>query len=476
VRNTLNCVPLLAQRHFCSTSNHTNGATPEAETEQEKPLNEAEYKYKNVALVDRRGLFKSDFEEPPVGSKPPSTPFIEELKMNIGVRGVLSVNEWMRQCLGHPEFGYYIKEEVFGSAGDFVTSPEISPIFGELLAVWCVRVWQKMGSPKAFRVVECGPGKGSLMKHWLRVAKRFPSFRQALKSVHLVETSPKLREIQQQTLQVALDEKCINKVDNVAQDKWGHTSGDRVMVRWHWQLQDIPRKDPVLILANEFFDALPIHQFQYTSDRGWMEKMVDLDVSDGPNHFRWVLTSTPAANNLLPPYLYPSPPPDHPKEFERSFIGMSLMQEIAQIIRAVGGAALVLDYGEDRAQANTLQAVADHKFVDVLNNPGKQDITAHVDFSALREAVESLGAPKAGEKSLVVHKVVRQRILLRELGFINRLNQLIELCKTEEEKERTATAIRLIEDDHPYSMGTLFKAFCVAEEAVGIPDGFHEDA
>jgi len=156
-------------------------------------------------------------------------------------------------------------------------------------------------------------------------------------------------------------------------------------------------------------------------------------------------------------------------------VGMSVMQEIAQLLRAVGGAALVIDYGEDRAQGNTLQAVAGHKFVDVLSNPGKQDITAHVDFSALREAIDGL-PPKATDKHLVVHKLVRQRILLRELGFINRLNQLLTHCKNEEEKERVGSAVRLIEDDQPYSMGTLFKAFCVCEESIGVPDGFHEDA
>lgn len=426
--------------------------------------------------VDRRGLYKSNYQQPAPGSKPPTTPMIDEIKMTIGVRGLLSVNDWMRLCLGHPLYGYYHQQEVFGASGDFTTSPEISPIFGELLAIWCVRVWEKMGSPKAFRVVECGPGNGTLMKHWLRIAKRFPNFRQALQGVHLVETSPRLRELQRKALDVTLDQKCVNNPANTALDMHGHTSGDRVAVRWHWQLQDIPRKDPVLFIANEFFDALPIHQFEFT-DRGWVEKMVDLDLTDSPNHFRWVLTPSPASTDLIPNHLRP-PPPGHynAKQFERSFVGMSMMQEIAQVLRAVGGAALVIDYGEDRAQTDTLQAVAGHKFADVLSNPGQQDITAHVDFSALREAVEALGKPKPGEKSLVVHKVVRQRILLRELGFINRLNQLIGQCKNEQEKEKIAAAIRLIEDDQPHSMGTLFKAFCVTEEAIGAPDGFYEDA
>ena len=179
------------------------------------------------------------------------TPLETEIRRLITIAGPMPVSEFMALCLSHPQHGYYRTRDPLGSAGDFTTSPEISQMFGELIGLWVASVWHLMGSPEHLRLVELGPGRGTMMTDALRAARVVPDFRKAV-AIHLVETSPTLQSRQQQTLARA-----------------------DVSVRWHQTLSEVP-DGPTVILANEFFDALPISQAVKQAD-GWHERIVDVD-------------------------------------------------------------------------------------------------------------------------------------------------------------------------------------------------------
>ena len=200
------------------------------------------------------------------------------LARRILIDGPLSVGAFMAEALGHPRFGYYMRRDPFGSGGDFTTAPEISQMFGELVGLWCVDSWARLGGPGPFHLVELGPGRGTLMADALRAAAVLPLFRDNA-TVHLVETSPALRERQRQTLQPIL--------------------GDAI--QWHDRLEDVP-DGPTILIANEFFDALPIRQVQKTN-HGWFERLVDLepDSSDSDPRFRFVLEAFGSSGSRLVP-------------------------------------------------------------------------------------------------------------------------------------------------------------------------------
>jgi len=313
------------------------------------------------AAIDRRGLYKTgkspyaaaaeaNASGAPV-KKSPETPLVAELKEQILLRGPLSMAEWMQFALGHPQHGYYMRREAIGGQGaDFITSPELASIYGEMICVWCVSLWMKLGRPTKFRLVELGPGRGTLMKDILETATRFPEFYRAM-SVCLVENSVKMRERQRAKLGVVLNE------DNKQEATTSHDQHDetplanqdwtpeerkmgqqlvygvytpqdpkplkfseheksadtsifndpktdaklpQIPVSWHWTLQSIPDDAPYILIANEFFDALPVHQFQYT-ERGWCEILVDIDAGPGPHHFKYVLSPgpTPATRSFV---------------------------------------------------------------------------------------------------------------------------------------------------------------------------------
>lgn len=431
----------------------------------------------HVVSVSRKGLLKSDYRHPSEGAKPPTSPLIDEIKLTIGVRGPVSISDWMKLCLGHPEFGYYMKSEVFGEKGDFVTSPEISSLFGELMGLWTLAVWRSMGRPPRVRIVELGPGKGTLMKDCLRISRKFKDFRSAIRGVHLVENSPKMRGFQRESLQCTMDKVTEADEDSTNQDASGRTAYYEP-VRWHWQLADVPTDDPIIVIGNEFFDALPVLQFEHT-ERGWHEKLIDLDTSDSPDHFRYVLSPSPAASNFVPASLTPTPPKGHPNQhqLETSPVSHTTMETLALKLRKAGGAALIIDYGKDGAFGSSVQAVKDHEYMDVLANPGDADITAQVDFAAIRDVVENkLPKPKEGDKNLKVHRLVTQRLLLRELGLQQRLVDVLAKIEKEDDQVDAATAAwRLVDNENETSMGVLFKAMCITEEGLSVPPGFQED-
>ena len=293
----------------------------------------------------------------------------------------MPVRQFMALCLSHPQHGYYMTRDPLGRAGDFVTAPEVSQIFGELIGLWAASVWQLMGAPENVRLVELGPGRGTMMLDAIRAAHVVPAFRAAL-VVHLIEISPALRRRQEETLK-ALD----------------------VPILWHDAFDQVP-DGPVIILANEFFDALPVHQ-AVKQINGWYERMVAID---GQGNFAFTIADEqiPLFEQLLPRNVR-----DAPLGALFEWRPDNLAFEIGRRVMHQGGAALVIDYGHTvSAPGETLQAVGRHGFADPLGTPGMVDLTAHVDFQALALAAEGMGVR--------VHGPLDQAGFLRNMGIERR--------------------------------------------------------
>ncbi|WP_293858779.1 SAM-dependent methyltransferase [uncultured Alsobacter sp.] len=354
------------------------------------------------------------------------TPLHAELARLIAVEGPITVARYMALCLGDPRFGYYMTRDPFGADGDFTTAPEISQMFGELVGLWCADAWQRMGRPGRVLLVELGPGRGTLMADALRAARIVPGFRDALE-VHLVETSPVLRERQRATLAEA-----------------------GVAVSWHAGIEDLP-DGPLLVVANEFFDALPVRQIVARGGR-WHERLVGLDDAGG------LIFG-------LAPEAFPASAPAGPDGgvLELHELGTRIAATLAGRIAATGGAMLAIDYGyEGPALGDTLQALKRHAFVDVLADPGEADLTVHVDFHALGVAARGAGA--------AVHGPVGQGAFLRELGIAARAAALSRRAADGGEAQRRALA--RLTDEGPAGMGSLFKVLAVTQAGLGTPAGF----
>jgi NADH dehydrogenase [ubiquinone] 1 alpha subcomplex assembly factor 7 len=357
----------------------------------------------------------------------------ELLKRRIALRGPLTVADYMSEALTHPEHGYYARRDPLGLSGDFVTAPEISQMFGELIGLWCAVVWRSMGRPSPILLVEFGPGRGTLLGDALRATRDVPGFPEAL-ALHLVETNRALRERQAESLDSA----------NLSWDP-----------AWHDGVADLP-EGPSLIIANEFFDALPIRQFQRSSE-GWRERLVDL-TEDGTG-FRLVLSPVTSLSPLVPDALHDAPVGS---VVEVSPAGLSLAHHIGERVARLGGAALIVDYGPARTTSgDTLQAVRDHRYHDVLVDPGDADLTAYVDFQSLARAGEEGGAATFGP--------VPQGDFLERLGLGVRAESLLASADSRQAREIRAAHRRLAD---PAQMGALFKALALQNRELPVPPGF----
>ena len=343
-----------------------------------------------------------------------------ELRETIAQEGPIPVERYMALCLGHPVHGYYRRKDPFGAAGDFTTAPEISQIFGELVGLWAVTVWEAMGAPP-FRLVELGPGRGTLMQDLLRAARVRPAFLEAA-AIDLVETSPVLRDIQRERLGGA-------------------------PVAWRERIEEVP-DGPAIVVANEFFDALPVRQYVRTG-RGWCERLVGLE----GERLAFGLAPEPAPIAAQAPLGAVLEVPE---------ASLAIVRGLARRLVAQGGAALVIDYGfEGPAFGETLQAVRRHSYADPLAEPGEADLTAHVDFSALARA----GAGAA------VHGPAPQGDFLRALGIEARAGALKARASPRQAADIDAALARLT-GSGPEAMGSLFKALALADPRLPPLPGF----
>jgi NADH dehydrogenase [ubiquinone] 1 alpha subcomplex assembly factor 7 len=361
------------------------------------------------------------------------SPLQSEIKKLIKSSGPMPVRRYMELCLTHPKYGYYISRDPLGREGDFTTAPEVSQMFGELLGLWAASAWKAIGSPSLLRLIELGPGHGTMMADALRALRVLPPLYQAL-SIHLVEINPVLRDMQKSTL---------SGVRNIA---------------WHDSIDQVP-DGPAIIFANEFFDVLPIHQV-VRQETGWHERTVELD-DMGQLVFGAAPEPVPRFDVLLPPLLRAAPVgavfewrPD------------AEIMKIATRVRDQDGAALIIDYGHLRSDAgDTFQAIARHSFTDPLKNPGQADVTAHVDFQALARAAEDMGAR--------VHGPVPQGDFLRRLGIETRALTLMAKTTHEVSEDISAALKRLIGVGRG-GMGSMFKVVAISEPRLTELAGFSD--
>jgi len=334
------------------------------------------------------------------------------LKDRIRQYGPMDIGQFMSLALGHREFGYYMKKDPFGREGDFTTAPEISQMFGEILGAWAADVWMKMGSPPAFTFLECGPGRGTLMADMMRAAKGVPGFHAAAK-IHLLEMSPVLKEMQRSALK-------------------------DYQVTWHEKLETLPMDQPIIVIANEFLDALPTRQFQKTKN-GWMERVVALKDKE------FVFALIPNAPPLTPPHAGGSEA--RGGAFEIAPARMGFVKKLCAVMKQAGGAALIIDYGHIKSgYGDTLQAVYKHQYCGVLEHIGEADLTSHVDFELLAVEDKMDGAD--------VYGPVEQGAFLKALGIEARARALMNKANDEQSYDIQKALHRLTASDQ---MGSLFK-------------------
>ena len=361
------------------------------------------------------------------------SPLLSEIRKLIKSSGPMPVWRYMELCLTHPKYGYYVSRDPLGREGDFTTAPEISQMFGELLGLWAASVWKTIGSPPLLRLIELGPGRGTMMADALRALRVLPPLYQAL-SVHLVEINPVLRDKQKTTL---------TGLRNVA---------------WHDRLDDVP-DGPAVIFANEYFDVLPIHQV-VKRETGWHERTVEIG-GDGDLVFGTAAEPMPRFEVLLPPLVRAAP---DGAVFE--WRPDTEIMKIASRMRDQDGAALIIDYGHLRSEAgDTFQAIARHSFADPLKNPGQTDVTAHVDFQALAAAAQDIGAR--------VHGPVPQGEFLKRLGIETRAVTLMAKATPEVSEDISGAMKRLIGGGRG-GMGTMFKVLAVSPPHIDVLAGLDD--
>lgn len=357
------------------------------------------------------------------------TPLAEKIINLIQQTGPLKISDYFALCLADPDHGYYQSREPFGRSGDFITAPEISQLFGEMVGVCLVQAWQAQGSPAKTRIVEIGPGRGTLMSDALRVIGRLAPELYSGATIHMVETSERLRNVQRQTL-VRIKQR----------------------VTWHDAFEEIP-EGFTLIVANELFDAIPIRQFVKTP-QGFCERVVGLDESGA---LAFGLGPGGLDTSLLP--IDEARVPDG-EIFEISPARSAVMQAVAAKVVRDGGTALTIDYGHlITGFGDTLQAVYQHEFDLPLVRPGEADLTSHVDFQVLAEAARAAGAH--------VHRPMTQGDFLVGLGIVERAGAL----GTGRDSLTQATlrdAVNRLAGEGEGRMGALFKVLAISGKPVKI--------
>lgn len=354
-------------------------------------------------------------------------PLEKKIRDLIFQTGPMSVADYFAVCLADPEFGYYITKDPFGVAGDFTTAPEISQLFGEMIGVYLVQSWQMQAPDGPIRIIEIGPGRGTLMADALRVMEKIAPTLLEQATIHMVETSPKLSEIQKETL-AKYDDK----------------------ISWHNSFEDVPNGF-FLLVANELFDAIPLRQFVKT-DLGFRERTVTIDASDE------LAFSVGIAG--MDTTLLPSNHKDQPTGtiFEIAPARVNVMTTIATRLAKEGGSALVIDYGYlTTGFGDTLQAIHKHEFDPPLANPGLADLTSHVDFEMLMRTAHAANAH--------IHGVMHQGDFLVGLGLLQRAGMLGQ-DKDHETQQDIRSAVERLVGVGQGNMGELFKVLAISGQAL----------
>ena len=330
--------------------------------------------------------------------------------------GPISLSDYMKVCLTHPKHGYYIRNKPIGSTGDFITSPEISQMFGELIGLWIVQIWLDHKKPPNFSLIELGPGNGTLMKDILRSTKMIKGFHDALHLI-LIEISPTLSQTQKKALG---------------------------SFRAHWQTEigSFPEQ-PTVIIANEFFDSLPIRQFKRERNQ-WMEVMITIKDPSKKKCNKLSFGLRDVSMNKE----FASETDNIPEGtiIEFSELTQSITNYISDHIKKNTGAALIIDYGKEGNVGDTFQAVRQHQYSNPLKYPGLTDLTSYVDFNAIRNSAERSG--------LIASKLSYQADFLKNLGIEQRAKMLSQKLPYRQLRLHQAALKRLIHHDE---MGHLFK-------------------
>jgi NADH dehydrogenase [ubiquinone] 1 alpha subcomplex assembly factor 7 len=344
------------------------------------------------------------------------------LHSRIATNGPMRIDEYMATCLLHPTQGYYTTRDPFGTQGDFTTAPEISQMFGELLGLCLAQSWLAQDAPSAFTLAELGPGRGTLMADILRATRNVPGFIEAAQ-ITLVEASPTLRDVQAKTLA-------------------GH------QVIWADRTDALPDQ-PLFLVANEFFDALPIRQF-VRGDTSWRERQVGL--ADGALSFG-------LGPELPQPALADRLADTTPGDLVEDCTQLApILHPVSERIATHGGAALIVDYGDWHSLGDTLQALQGHEKADPLAAPGQADLTAHVDFEKL-----ALAAAPASHT-----RITPQGVFLERLGITQRAQTLAKGMTEDALNAHVAAHRRLT---HPSEMGNLFKVMGIYPQQHSPPPG-----
>ncbi|KAM3585946.1 hypothetical protein VKS41_002480 [Umbelopsis sp. WA50703] len=388
--------------------------------------------------------------------KEPFSPLAKHLRDSIKIAGPLTMAHYMRQVLVNPLSGYYMKGDVFGSKGDFITSPEISQMFGELAGIWYLTEWYRLGQPSKTQLVECGPGRGTLMDDMLRALSKFPDMYKTIQGVQLVEASPGLRKMQRSLLVPGSTEDDVEHIEderNIPLQRCKRPDG--ISINWYDGIEFLPDNAWSMIMAHEFFDALPIHTFEKSED-GWREMLVHLDdTNETEYNFRLVRSpsETTACKSLTEQDMF--------KDYkvgdrvEVSPDSWNVMRLMAEFLDRNGGVGLAIDYGQDYTQGHTLRAIRQHKIVHPMSDPGSADLSADVDFKALKTAAAPLS-------TISTYGPVTQAHFLHSLGIQTRLKMLMQNAPSSERASNMIKSYERLVD--PRQMGETYKVLAFAND------------
>ncbi|KAJ1999960.1 hypothetical protein GGI04_004346 [Coemansia thaxteri] len=396
------------------------------------------------------------------------TPLAKHIRDTILATGPISIASYMQLALTSPIGGYYTRGQVFGREGDFVTSPEISQMFGEIMAVWYAMHWETMGRPAKTSFVELGPGRGTLMNDIMRASKRFKAFYASIQGIHFIEKSPELRRLQHDKLGCDWNDTTATSDKNSPGIPASGTSKSHngLRISWYDLLEEIAvEQDCVpLVMAHEFFDALPIYKFEKSEGGKWSEILVDVAESTSiptdpvsssakpsTSHFKYVRARGVTSNAALIMRdqrfgaLF-----DKGDHVEISPESARIMIQLAEWISSKSGMGLIIDYGVDWTQGNTFRGIKNHRFSDPLSSPGSMDLTADVDFSYLRYAANGkarcFGPIEQGE-------------FLHSMGIQARLQQLLHSTSDAKVQKDLVDCYKRLTDVH--SMGRVYKVLAV---------------